>query len=345
MAAISFYKGIDTYLAFAEDTAFGTAGTPAGTDYVDKVTSFTGNLANNMIPVQGIGDGRNATTMVNGVMDCNGSMEWELTDPAFLQYCFVGVVSGAGSLASPYEVAEVDEVGYEATQCPTLTLETGSNGGSNDDVNTYDGVVINTSTINATQGETVKCTAEWIGRTVTSSATALTYTGPTNRPFTFVDGSVTVGSDTVGALTSFSLTTNNNMFVYRTIGSRFINQPVAGVRRYEFSLTMKLHFNDNASVLSGLEARGIVFSGVGTALTPADIAQNTAVALSLDLIEGAANGDRVLNFDLEGCYFEGYSTPVVLEDGALEITITGYGLSGLTDSTAKVPCRWYTIVA
>ena len=339
----AFYKGLDTYVIFAEDSAFGTPGTPAGTDYVDKVSSFVGNITNNMIRVHGIGEGRNATHIVNGNLDCAGSMGWELTDPSFLQYCFIGTQTGTGTAGDPYEIAEVDEIGYGAGQMKTLTLETGSNGGANDDAMTYDGVSINTFTLNANLGETVKCTADWIGRTGSATTTIESYTPPANRPLTFIDGSVTVDADTVGALVGLSLTCNNNIFTYRTMGSRLINQPVAGVRRYEFTLTMKLHFDDTASVLSGLEARGIVFTGATTGLTPNTGAENTAVAMSLDLVEGAVSGDRVINFDLENVYFESYSAPVELEAGAIEITITGYALAGLTDGAAKVPCRWYTV--
>jgi len=144
---------------------------------------------------------------------------------------------------------------------------------------------------------------------------------------------------------SAEITCANNMFLYRTMGSRLIQQPVAGVRRYDFTLTMKLNYNDIASTLSGLEARGIVFSGLPAGTTPLDSAQNTAVTMSLDLVEGAANDDRVVNFDFENVYFESYSSPISLEDGAMEITITGYALSGLTDGAAKVPIRWWTIVA
>jgi len=142
---------------------------------------------------------------------------------------------------------------------------------------------------------------------------------------------------------SMSITCNNNMFVYRTMGSRVINQPVAGIRRYEFTLTMKLHYDDTASILSGLEARGIVFDGTTTATSPNTGAQNTAVTMSLDLVEGAGAGDRIVNIDFEDVYFESYSAPVVVEEGAIEITINGFALSGLTDGANKVPIRYWTI--
>lgn len=341
--AVGFYTGLETYVVFAEDTAFGTAGTPTGADYVDKLSSFSYTITNNMNRSHGIGEGRNATVATNGVLNCTGAMEWELTDPDFLQYCFVANRSGAGTAGDPYELQEVNAVGYAAGEMNTLTLEAGSNAGSNDDEITFDGVVINNCTITANVGDTVKASADWTGRTGTSSSTILTYTAPANRPFTFVDGAVTVGSDTVGALTNITLTVANNMFVYHAIGSRLIVQPVAGIRRYDFTLTMKLHFNDTASVLSGLEARGIVFSGLPAATTPLDGAQNTGVALSLNLVEGAASNDRVVNFDFENAYFESYSNPIELENGVTEITINGFALAGLSDGAVKVPCRWWTI--
>lgn len=344
--AKSFYKGLDSYAVYAEDTAFGTPGTPTGSDYIDKVSSFTANFANNIQRIQGLGEGRNATHAVNGIMDLTGSMEWMLTDPDFFQYLFVGIVAGSGTAADPYEVQEADEIGYDAGQVNTLTIQIGSNGGANDDVMTYDGIVFNTSTINANVGEVINCTSDWTGRTGSSSTSLLTYSGPTNRPFTFIDGGVTLNGDTLGEVTAFSITANNNMQIFRQLGQRLISQPVAGTRRYEFSVTMKLHYDDAASAISGLEARGLVFDGTTTGTTPTTGAVNTAFAMSLDLVEGASSGDRVVNFDFEDCYFESISTPIALgEEGAglVEITLNGYALSGLTDGAAKVPVRWYTI--
>lgn len=342
----AFYKGLDTYVVYAEDSAWGTAGTPTGSDYVDKVNSFTGNITNNIQRYQGLGEGRNATHAVNGGLDCNGNISFLLTDPDFLQYGIVGTVSGTGTAADPYEIAEVDEIGYAAGQVNTLTLEVGSNGGANDDEMTYDGVVFNTFTLNANVDEAVNVSMDWIGRTGSSSTSILTYTGPSNRPFVFIDSGVTIDGDALGEVTAFSLTCNNNMQTFRQLGQRLISQPVAGVRRYDFSITLKLHYDNAANLVSGLEARGIVFDGTTTATTPTTGAENTAVALSLDLIEGAASGDRVVNFDFEGCYFESASTPYAVgEEGAglVEMTITGYALSGLTDGAAKVPIRWWTI--
>ena len=341
--AQSVYTGVASYLIYAEDSAWGSAGTPTGSDYVDQVTSFSASVTNNIIRTQGFGTGRNATSAVNGILDVSGSIEWELTDPAFLQYCFIGSLAGSGTAADPYEIQEVNQIGYAAGQVNTLTLEVGHEGGSNDDTMTYDGVVINSFSLNVNVGEVAKCSADWIARTVNSSTSVETYSGPSNSPLTFVDGALTVGSDTVGNVQSFSLTCANNIQTFRGIGSRLIAQPVAGIRRYDFSMTLKLDYNDTASVLSGLEARGIVFNGTPTGTTPLDDSQNTAVAVSIDLVEGAVAGDRVVNFDFENCYFESYTEPLTLEDGFIEITINGFAMSGRTDGAAKGPCRFYTV--
>lgn len=342
--AQNFYKGIDTSVIFAEDTAWGTPGVPTGSSYIDEVNSFTANITNNLNRIQAIGKGRNASSIVNGGLDVNGNITWFLTDPSFLQYCFFGAESGAGSAADPYEVQESNYLDY-STGVKSLTFEVGSEGGANDSVMTYDGCVINTFTLNANVGEVINCSADWIGRNGTSSTAIETYTGPTNRPFTFVDGGVTIAGTTVGELTIFSLTCNNNFQTFRTLGNRLLSQPVAGVRRYDFSFTMKLQ-KDSASVIDGLEARSYVFDGTDSSTTPNTGAQNTAIALSLDLVEGAAGGDRVVNFDFENVYFESIGTPVAIGEadaGVVEITIIGYALSGLTDGAVKVPVRWWTI--
>ncbi len=341
--AQSFYKGIDSYVVYAEDTAFGTPGTPTGTDYIDKVSSFTSSITNNLIRVQEVGAGRNASDVVNGNVDVTGSINWFVSDVDFLQYLFVGIVSGSGTIGDPFLVTEANEFGYTAGQVNTLTLEVGSNGGSNDDKMTYDGVVFNTFTINANQGEVINISADWVGRTVNSSTSILTYTPPSDRPFTFVDSKVSLGSDVIGQVQQFTLTCNNNNQIFRDLGSRIISQPVAGVRRYEFNITLKLNYDDSASVLSGLEARSMVFDGTTISTTPTSNAQNTANTLNLSLIEGATSGDRVVNFNLSNVYFESISEPIEIGDseaGLVEVTIAGYALSG----TTNIPMQWYLVV-
>jgi len=347
--AQSVYQGLDTYVIFAEEAVFGTAVAPSGSRFWDKVTSFSHTTANNQILIQGIGDGRNATSNINGIMDVTGSIEWDVTDLDIFQYCFVAERSGAGTAGDPFEIQERDRVGFTSGSMPTITFERGSEGGANDDVLQFDGVVINTVTLNVPIGEKVTATAEWIGRQVTSSTTVETYTGPTNRPFTFVDGELEVNGNTVAKLQNVSLTCNNNVVVYRAIGdtvlgSRGIQQPVPTTRRYEFSMALKLSFDDGASIESGLEMRGLVFTGVNSATSPSLTgAQNTSATMNIKLVEGASSGDRDVTFQFEDVFFNDYSEPIAVEDGVIEITITGTALAGLTDGAEKVPLTYFTV--
>ena len=186
--------------------------------------------------------------------------------------------------------------------------------------------------------DVVKVTANFTGRSVASATTVETYAGPANRPFTFVDASVSVGSDTVAEVTAFSIRCNNNIQKSNAFNSRFLSLPLAGKREYEFSMTMKLHYDNTSSILSGLEARGLFFNG-STGTAPEPTSDMPAVAVSLDLVEGAGDDDRVVNFDFENCYFTSYSEPVELDNGYVEIEISGVALAGVSN----IPCTWWTI--
>jgi len=340
--AISYYKGFDTYIVYDEETSYGAGATPVGTNRFGRVTNVTLNMANNSFRSQGMGEGRNATGGYLGNFDVNGSIEGELCDLDWMQYA-IGTRTGAGVVADPYELTEIDNIGYAgATEIPTLGLEIGSEGGSNDDTLDVTGVVFNSLSITATVGEPVKFTTEFVGKTVASATTLTAYTAPTAKTLTFQDATVTVGSDEWHC-TSFTWTINNNMSSgNRILGDRTIQQPTTGMRRYDFTVTMRKKFDDTASTLSGTEARSLFFDG-STGTAPLAGAQATAVAVSLDLIEGAAADDRVINIDMQNCYIDSWSEPIALDSGVIEVTINGYGLSGLIDSTVYVPIRYYTI--
>ena len=323
--AATIYKGLDSYIIFAEDTAFGTPGPPAANATLGIVQSFTGTITNNMMRVQGLGVSRNAIDSVNGGLDVTGSMEWQLQVFTPLQYMIGGELTGDETDGS---VAEVNSMGYAASECPTLTLEVGSEGGSNDDVMTYDGIIVNTFNMTATQGEIVVCTADWIGRQATSSTSIETYVASSARPFTFVDGAVSIGSDAVSEVVSFALTCANNVFTYRALGSRLIQAPVYGIRRYDFTITMKKTYDAGANILSGTEMRSLVMDGA-TGTECADTAAWASVGnVKLVLSEGAVAGDRTLTAELTECKIESWSAPIDLGGGVVEITAAGFGLAG-----------------
>ena len=339
--AIEHYKGFNTYIIYEEETVFGTPAAPIAGNKIGKITSFSWNGTNNNFRFQSMGDGRNATSAIQGSFDVSGSIDFDVEDFTALQYA-VGTIQGNGGVATPFELVEVDDIGYAgATEIPTLSLEVGSEGDANDDVMIFDGVVFNSLTIGASAGERMTASIDWIGRSLATSTALEVYTASTNKVFVFQDATVAVGSD-VCSCTAFSFTINNNISTFREIGDRFIQQPVSGLRRYEFSITLKKKFDSTAGILSATELRDLFF---GASAAPSDTGAVTAFTVSLDIAEGSGTaGERVVNIDLETCYFESWSEPISLDGGVIEVTVNGFGLNGLADAADNVPIRWYTIV-
>jgi hypothetical protein len=335
---VKFYQGVNTYAIYAAETSYGAGASLSGSNKIGKVTSINYLMNQGFFRSQSMGDGRNATVAVTGAFDISGSMDFDVDDFTFMQYV-VGTIGGAGTAADPYELRELDNIGYDATNIKTIALQFGCEADSNDDVQTITGVVLDKLTITATQGEIIKGSVDFIGKTITTSTSLTAYTPSTTRPFVFHQGNVTVGTDSM-ACTSFAITISNNIQTYRNINDRFIAQPVTGLRRYDFTMTMRKKYDSTAGQLSTTELRDLFY---GTSNTPTTSAIVTSYAVSLDITEGASAGHRVANIDLENCYFESWSEPIALEEGVIECTISGFGLAGLTDGSYKVPCRWYTI--
>lgn len=337
--AISYYKGHDSYVIYGEETSYGAGATPASGNQFGKVQNFTLNMSNNMFKVRGLGEGRNIQNSVTGPFDVNGSVEAFVNDFTVFQY-LVGERQGAGTVADPYELAERENVGYSAGEIPSLELEVGSEGGSNDDVTTVTGVVLTSATITANQGELVSSTFDWVGRTVSNSTTLISFSPSTNKPFVFHEGSVQFDSDTLDVM-SASVTIENALKTdHRELGDRFIKQPTTDVRNYTFSITVRKKFDDNAGVLSSTELRDVFY---GNTNSPATSGTITAKQFQLQFSEGAGTGDRVVQIDLENAFVDSWSEPIPLEGGVIEVTIEGYGHAGLTDGSDKVPIRFWTI--
>jgi len=340
--AIEYYKGFDTYVIYGEEAVYGTPVAPGVTNFIGQITSFNLNMANNSFRTQGLGDGRNATGTFLGPFDVSGSVEFNITDPTALQYA-IGTLTGTGVIADPYQIEEAENIGFDAANIPSLTLEIGSEGDTSDDEITVSGVVINSLTITATQGEIITGSMDWVGQTVLASTTLQTVSAGTAAPLMFHDATCTVGSDTV-QVTSFSVSIANNIQSYRELGSRLLTQPATGVRRYDFTMTMKKKVDTTASTLSAVEARGMFFGAATTTLLPSDDVTNLGATVSLDINEGiGASTERVINIDLANAHFDSWSEPVTLDGGVIEITVTGTAQSGLADGAVNVPIRWYAI--
>lgn len=333
-----YYKGFDSQILYAEETAFGTGGTLAGTNRVGKVQGVTINMKNNHFKTGAMGEGRNIVSTAPGSFEVDGSIEWEVDDFTFMQYS-IGKRAGSGTLIDPYELQELNNIGYAATDIKSLKLEVGSEGAT-DDAITLTGVVIKDLSITASVGEVLKASCSFVAKTVSTAASFTSYTASTTKVLTFVQGACTVGSDTC-PVTNFTWKLDNSINTFGKLNSRFIEQPVTGMRLYTFSVTLRHNFDDTASVLSGKELRSL-FLGSAAATSPATI-NHTASTVKLAITEGAATGDRVVSIDLENAYFESWSQPMKLDGGVIEVSVDGFGFAGLDDTGVKIPIRYYII--
>ena len=69
---VDYYQGHSTYVIYAEDTAWGTSGTPSVSNAITKVQNVSFTMTNNFLRAQGLGDGRNATVAVPSGFDVTG---------------------------------------------------------------------------------------------------------------------------------------------------------------------------------------------------------------------------------------------------------------------------------
>lgn len=342
--ATSIFRASDSFLIYAEDSAWGTAGTPTGGNYVDRVNSFSATVENNPNIQQGIGDGLNGITLTNGIIDVSGDISWEFTDPSFFQYLIIGAKSGSGTVGAPYKIKESSQIGYASGETKSLTLGCEKEGGSNDDAMLYDGVFFESFSLTANVGETLKCNASWTGRSASSTTSIATYAGPTNKPFNFTSGTVQFNSDTLALISSFNVNCTTELSKKRELGNRLLIQPVCVRRRYTFSGTMRLAYNDAANKLTALDVRGMVMGGTATSTAiTATASANAMGTLKLNLVEGSSTGDRVCTLQFSNAFFSNFSEPVDVGNGDIEVTFSGVALSGLVDSSDKTFCSYYTI--
>ena len=117
--AIAYHTTHSSYIVYAEETAYGSGGTPAAGNRVGKVSNISINMSNNFFRTQGLGEGRNITGSFTGPFDISGSIDWDVDDFTFMQYA-IGTLSGTGVVADPYQLDEADNIGYLATDIPSI---------------------------------------------------------------------------------------------------------------------------------------------------------------------------------------------------------------------------------
>lgn len=331
------YTGVNSYVIFAEDTAWGTPGTPASGAYVDIVESIQFDLKNNRGRGSGLGDGLVETFTWNGPLDISGTISGPFSNAAFIQYPCLGYVTGTGIEADHFDVNQSTRIGYGATDTPSLTLEIGSvEGVGNDDIVTLNGVVFTGYTLAASVGETVKYNYEFKARNVITSTTPEVISNTTLAPFTFVDGTLTLGGTAIEHVQSFEIRGANEIVLGNQLGTRIPIIAVATKRAWDFTITV---IHSNGDNIDGVELRELVLGAAAATTFQTSGTPDQAGDIILTFSKGAVTADEQMTLKLDSCYFESISEPVEVADGKIVLTIEGYAL----DALSSVPFEFWNI--
>jgi hypothetical protein len=335
-----YYDGRDNYVIYDEETSYGTGATPAISNNFGMVQGVSFNMNQNLIRTQGLGDGLDAQNVNLGVFDVSGTIDSRPVDFTYLQYG-VGYRVGAGSTASHYRLIENGTLGYSGTTLSTIAIEVGAKGSGNNQEKTISGIAFNTWTLSGAIGDQLTSSVDFTGEIVTRGTTIETYAALSERPFVFNGGGITWGSSDKLSVEDFSVTCALNPVFPREVATRFVKQPSYGVRRYDWTFTMKMNFDDTASVMSTTEFLSEFFQAANT---PLDNGVITGDALEIDINEGSASGDQNLLIQLENSFINDWVENPTLEGGPVSVTVNGFSLAGKDDGGGlKEPIEWWTI--
>lgn len=321
------YKGYSTGILYKAESAYGTPVT-VDTAIQGKVTAFSANWGNNFFREQGLGEGRNATFTGFGPFDVGGTIEGFVGRWDFFAH-LIGARSGSGTAASPYVLNEGDNVGFSGNDIKSFTMQCGSNE-STDSVDTYEGCLLTSATFTMTQGELLRFSAEWVAENVKTNTAIVSYSADTTALWNFAQGVLKWGAtpSTVVKVQSASITISNNMFVYRALGSRFVQQPETGLRRYDFTVTVRADSTHLSTLDQGLFDQANEPHAALTSASP-------TASLELQLyFTGPTNQEAYIQLDEAA--IETRSKPVDLGGGLIEVTYGGVAQKGL----ANTPIKW-----
>lgn len=219
----------------------GTYGTKSGTGiWPGKVQNVSIDENINLIPLRELGGAtRNIDQFVKGPRDFTLSMSLHPQDFRMLGFALGSIVS-AGS-PSPYlhTLKEVDG----QIRMPSMQVEVAqvSNIAGSNFIRTATGVVVNSLTITATEGEIVTFDVDMIAQNVAFSSGAVSaITANTDRPFVWSDCLVAIPSGTtIPNLNSTTVNVTNNFRApHHLNGSEVIDQPIPQSRDYEITLEL-----------------------------------------------------------------------------------------------------------
>ena len=325
-----------TEIMYGTESTYGTA--VSATTAIGKITNFTVNENQGIIGLRGVGEGRNINQWIYGNYDVSGTISWEVSDFTFMQYA-VGPLTGAGtSDAAPKILTEADEYGTGASDINSFTMVVNDEDSSADQEDTYTGCILGEITVQGTEGGRVTATAPWVGQSSSKDTTiANPYTKVTINPYLVSQTSSIKWGATPSALAkivSWSVTLRNNFIAFRSVGTRFIEQPVAGPRDYLFTVTLR----DSQAILATLESNFL--NDASSPYTPTDAVASGSPTASLELEikfgEGVGSGDRKATIGLDETTLFDHSRAISIGGGIVQKTYNG----GAKEGKNSTPMVW-----
>ena len=254
---------------------------------------------------------RNVSQFLDGPKSFNNTLTFYPQDWQFL-YFAMGKVTDGGS-PSPYThtitTAHGDNIDPTNGEIlPSFQVEefqgigvTGSNW-----LRTFDGCMVNSLTITATQGEPVTCEVNYIAQDVTfASGAKSSVTATTSRPFMYQDLKVHLyaSGTTVDEVKSVALTVNNNLGVNHYVdNNRLVGVPLPGAADYQIEVTLNATATHTKSLYDQYFVGGSTFNAL------------------FDFT--ASTGSRILYITCSGCKVLDMEAPSEIGDGPSEQTIT-----------------------
>ncbi len=223
MANAEVISGVDTYILYGAESAYGTA--------VSTTTMFGGLIQSASFEIDrqvsehagfagtGTIDGRQTAKYTTGTVSARGSVEFLAQKFDWLEYLMLGTKTGSGTTGSPY----VYSLG-KATK--SITITENINNVTTDSERTFAGMVINNATIRASVGEPVSVSLDLIGGKIAKDTSVSSAVAQhTDELYNFSGGTIEMPDSTsIGnVIDSVEFTLNNNYVVLYGFNQEAVN--------------------------------------------------------------------------------------------------------------------------
>jgi len=221
--------------------------------WIGQVTENSLSDEQNLIETHYLGTtSRNYEVMDQGPFDVNGTLTYSPQDMRLMFWAIGSVTDASGANTSTHYASEIDTNVRQNVHTSGIlnppkswTLEDSKQavGSGQNFIRTVKGLVPNTTTITATQGEPVTITVDYIGKELDfSSGTTTSVTEETTPRYLWSDTSLELAGSTILTSKEVSLEINHNLEAPHYLnGSRSISTPIPGNRNYTLNVTLDLN--------------------------------------------------------------------------------------------------------